>query len=207
MDSSPVKKIVTAGALGAVSVVMAITPLGFLPWFGGVSLTIMHIPVIIAAVLEGPLAGTVVGLIFGVTSLVKAAVAPLTPVDPLFTNPLVSVLPRLLIGLAAWAAFRAFRGKLGPLAAGVAGAVGGFANTVLVLGMLGLVEGTRLAAAIGVDQGKVLTVLAGVALSNGLLEAAAAAVFTSAIVSAWKGIAGSSGKSKLASEGGSGGGR
>ncbi len=201
MESTPVRKIVTAGALGAVSVIMAITPLGYLPWFGGVSLTIMHVPVIIAAVLEGPLAGTVVGLIFGVTSLVKAAVAPLTPVDPLFTNPLVSVLPRLFIGLAAWGVYRLFRGKATPLAAGIAGAVGGFANTVLVLGMLGLAEGARLAAAIGIEASTTFTFLAGVAVSNGLLEAGVAAVFTGAVVSAWKGIAGAAGKSRLASEG------
>jgi len=143
----------------------------------------------------------VVGLIFGVTSLVKAAVAPLTPVDPLFTNPLVSVLPRLFIGLAAWGVYRLFRGKATPLAAGIAGAVGGFANTVLVLGMLGLAEGARLAAAIGIEASTTFTFLAGVAVSNGLLEAGVAAVFTGAVVSAWKGIAGAAGKSRLASEG------
>ncbi|HOX92966.1 MAG TPA: ECF transporter S component [Spirochaetales bacterium] len=200
MQDSPVRKIVIAGALGAVSVVMAITPLGYLPWFGGVSLTIMHIPVILAAVLEGPVAGTVVGLIFGVTSLVKAAVAPVTPVDPLFTNPLVSVLPRLLIGIAAWAVYRMFRGKATPLAAACAGAFGGFTNTILVLGMLGLVEGKRLAQALGMDLSGVWPMLTGVALSNGLLEAAAAAVFTSAIVSAWKGISKSGGKARIADQ-------
>lgn len=200
MQDSPVRKIVTAGALGAVSVVMAITPLGYLPWFGGVSLTIMHIPVILAAVLEGPVAGTVVGLIFGVTSLVKAAVAPVTPLDPIFTNPLVSVLPRLLIAVVAWGVYKLFRGKLTPVAAAAAGAFGGFANTVLVLGMLGLVEGKRLAEALGMELSGVWPMLGGVALSNGLLEAAAAAVFTSAIISAWKGISGAAGKARLSSQ-------
>lgn len=201
MESSPVKKIVTAGALGAVSVVMALTPLGFLPWFGGASLTIMHIPVIIAAVLEGPVAGTAVGLIFGVTSLVKAAVAPVGPLDPLFTSPLVSVLPRLLIGVAAWGAFKLFRGKYTPLAAGFAGAVGGFTNTVLVLGMLGLTAGVQMAGTLGMESSAIPALLVSIALSNGLIEAAAAAVFTSAVVSAWKGIAGASGKARLAKEG------
>jgi len=200
MEHSSVRKIVTAGALGAVSVVMAITPLGYLPWFGGISITIMHIPVIVAAVLEGPVVGTVVGLIFGVTSLVRAAVAPLTPLDPIFTNPLVSVLPRLLIGVAAWGVFRLFRGKLMPIAAGAAGAVGSIVNTVLVLGMLWLTSAQPLAAALGMETAAVPGMLVGVALSNGLLEAAAAAIFTSAVVSAWRGIE-SGGKARLASEG------
>jgi uncharacterized membrane protein len=179
---------------------MAVTPLGFLPWFGGASLTIMHIPVIVAAVLEGPVAGTVVGLIFGVTSLVKAAVAPVGPLDPLFTNPLVSVLPRLFIGVAAWTAYRLFKGKVTPLAAGVAGAVGGFVNTVLVLSMLGLTAGREIAGTLGMDLGTIPAFLAGIALTNGLIEAAAAAVFTSSIVSAWKGVASLGAKSRLASE-------
>jgi uncharacterized membrane protein len=200
MEHSHVRRIVTAGALGAVSVVMAVTPLGFLPWFGGASLTIMHIPVIVAAVLEGPLAGTVVGLIFGVTSLVKAAVAPLGPLDPLFTNPLVSVLPRLFIGVAAWAAWRLFRGRMMPLAAGVAGAVGGFVNTVLVLTMLGLTAGSELAGILGMESGAIPAFLIGIALSNGLLEAAVAAVFSASVVSAWKGIATRGAKARLAAE-------
>ncbi len=200
MEHSPVKKIVTAGALGAVSVVMAITPLGFLPWFGGASLTIMHIPVIIAAILEGPVAGTIVGLIFGVTSLVKAAVAPVGPLDPLFTNPLVSVLPRLLIGVAAWGMFKLFRGKVSPLAAGAAGAIGGFTNTVFVLLMLWLTAGSQIADILGMEGAAIPAFLAGIALSNGLIEAAAAAVFTSAVVSAWLGIESIAGASRLAKE-------
>jgi uncharacterized membrane protein len=200
MEHSPVKKIVTAGALGAVSVIMAVTPLGFLPWFGGASLTIMHIPVIIAAVLEGPVAGTIVGLIFGVTSMVKAAVAPIGPLDPLFTNPLVSVLPRLLIGVVSWGVYKLFRGRLSPLAAAAAGAFGGFANTVLVLGMLGLTAAGQIAGTLGMDNTAIPALLVSIALSNGLVEAAAAAVFTGAVVSAWKGIEHAAGSSKISKE-------
>lgn len=204
MEKSNVRRIVVSGALGAVSVVLAVTPLGYLPWFGGVSLTVMHIPAIVAAVLEGPWAGVSVGLIFGVTSMVKAAVAPIGPLDPLFTNPLVSVLPRLAIGLAAWAVFAAFRGRFRPAAAALAGAVGSFVNTALVLTMLGLTAAAQISGVFGVEAGALPAVLAGIAVSNGLLEAAAAAVFTAAIVSAWKGIEGASGKARLAKEEGEG---
>ncbi len=200
MERSNVRKIVVAGALGAVSAVMAVTPLGYLPWFGGASLTIMHIPVIIAAVLEGPLAGTAVGLVFGVTSLVRAATAPVGPLDPLFANPLVSVLPRLFIAAAAWGAFKLFRGKASPIAAGFAGAVGSIVNTVLVLLALGLVGAEQLSGLFGVDPGALPAALAALALSNGLVEAAAAAVFTSSVVSAWRGIESARGKARLSEE-------
>lgn len=204
MERSSVRRIVVSGALGAVSVVLAVTPLGYLPWFGGASLTVMHIPAIVAAVLEGPWAGVSVGLIFGVTSLVKAAVAPIGPLDPLFTNPLVSVLPRLVIGLAAWAVYAAFRGRFRAVAAALAGAVGSFVNTVLVLTMLGWTAAAQISGVIGVEPGALPAVLAGIAVSNGLVEAAAAAVFTAAIVSAWKGVEGAAGKARLAKEEGEG---
>ena len=194
------RQIVVSGALGAVALVMAMTPLGYLPWFGGASLTIMHIPVIIAAVLEGPVAGTVVGLIFGVTSMVKAATAPVGPLDPLFANPLVSVLPRLFIGIAAWLVYRLFRGKLSPLASGAAGLVGSMINTVLVLAMLGLVGAAQLTGLFGVPAGGLPAVLASIALTNGVVEAVAAAIITGSVVSAWKGIEGAAGKARLADE-------
>ncbi len=200
MERSGVKRIAVSGALGAVTIVLAVTPIGLIPWFGGASLTIMHIPVIVAGVLEGPVSGVVVGLIFGVTTLVRAAVAPTGPLDPLFTNPLVSVLPRMLIGLAAWAVYAAFRGRLRPIAAAAAGAVGSFVNTVFVLGMLGLTAAAQVGRVMNVDPGALPAVLLTVAVSNGLIEAAAAAVFTGAVVSAWKGIEGASGKSRLARE-------
>lgn len=200
MEQSSVKRIVVSGALGAVTIVLTLTPIGMIPWFGGASLTVMHIPVIVAGVLEGPVSGIVVGFIFGVTTLVRAATAPTSPLDPLFTNPLVSVLPRMLIGLAAWAVYSAFRGKLRPIAAGVAGAVGSFVNTVFVLTMLGLTAAAQVSGVFGVEPGALPAVLGGVAVSNGLIEAAAAAVFTSAVISAWKGIEGASGKARLARE-------
>ena len=61
----PAKKIATAGVLSAVAIVLGITRLGIIPWFSGASITIMHVPVVIAAVLEGPVVGLLVGLIFG----------------------------------------------------------------------------------------------------------------------------------------------
>ena len=41
------RKIAVVGALGALTVVMTVARIGFIPWFS-VSITILHIPVIIA---------------------------------------------------------------------------------------------------------------------------------------------------------------
>ena len=187
-QGSALRKIVIAGALGAISVVLFLTNIGLIPWIAGASITVMHVPVIIGAVLEGPIVGSAVGLVFGVSALIKAGVAPQGPIDVFFVNPLISVLPRILVGVAAWAAYRAFRGKAGPVAAAAAGIAGSLANSFLVLGALVLFGAIPLATALAVFA------------ANGLIEAAAAAVLTAGVVSAWKGIEGSGGKARLADE-------
>ncbi|MBR5866601.1 MAG: ECF transporter S component [Spirochaetaceae bacterium] len=92
------KKIATVGALGALTVLLGITPLGFirLPW--GLAITLLHIPTILGALIIGWPAGIGIGAIFGIFSLIQAASNPVG-LDALFVNPLISVLPRILFGL------------------------------------------------------------------------------------------------------------
>jgi uncharacterized membrane protein len=187
-ERSPLRRIVVAGALGALSIALFLTPFGMIPWFAGASLTVVHVPVIIGAVLEGPVVGMGVGAIFGVSALIKAATAPQGPIDAFFVNPVVSVLPRILIGLAAWAAYRAFRGKLPAAAAVVAGLAGSLTNSVLVLGSLVLLGAIPPASAVAV------------LVANAPLEAVLAAVLTLGVVAAWKGIESRTGKARLADE-------
>ena len=67
-SSNKTRRLVLIGALGGISIFLGISGLGLirLPIF---SLTIMHIPVIIGALLEGPIVGIAVGLIFGLFSM------------------------------------------------------------------------------------------------------------------------------------------
>ena len=91
--------------------------------------TTVQIPVIIGAVLEGPFAGLILGLIFGLSSF-------LLDTSGLFKNPLIAILPRLAIGLVAFGVYvvaRRWNELFGLAAAGVAGAL---ANSALVLGAL-----------------------------------------------------------------------
>ncbi|NLN70824.1 MAG: ECF transporter S component [Chloroflexi bacterium] len=176
------RKIVITGVLSAISIFLGVTRLGFIPWFSGVSLTIMHVPVIIGAVLEGPVVGFAIGLIFGVFSLIQAAVAPTGPTVVLFTNPLISVLPRLFIGPISWLFYRALKNWRIP-ALIVSGIVGSLTNTILVLGMIGVLDSAFWAA------------IPPIILGNGLPEAVAASVLVVSIVSIWHQI-GQKGKKK-----------
>lgn len=94
-------KIAVTAALSALIILMGIPGLhlGYIPLTPTVSTTIMHIPVILASILTGYIGGLTTALVFGVTSLLNAALNPLGALDPLFVNPLVSILPRLLFGL------------------------------------------------------------------------------------------------------------
>lgn len=51
-----VRRMVIIAIFGAITIVLGMTPLGFIP-VGPTRATIMHIPVIIAAIVEGPLVG------------------------------------------------------------------------------------------------------------------------------------------------------
>ena len=168
------RQIAIAGVLSAISIFLGVTRLGFIPFFAGAAITIMHVPVILGAVLEGPWVGTIIGAIFGIFSLVQAAVAPTGVVDPAFQDPLVSVLPRLFIGVVAWAVYRAARPVNEILALALAAAAGTLTNTVLVLGML------------AVRQYYPPAMLWAVGVTNAPFEVAAAIVITVAVVTAWK---------------------
>lgn len=84
------------GLLTAIMVIMMYTPLGTLP-LGFMSITIAHIPILIATILLGLKQGLILALIFGSISMFKAITAPVAVLDPLFANPLISILPRLMI--------------------------------------------------------------------------------------------------------------
>ena len=123
------RRIAVTGVLAAIAILLGWTRLGFIPVpnLSG-NATIMHVPAIIGGVLEGPIVGLLVGGIFGAYSFLQATI-------PLFKDPLVSVLPRLFIGVTAYYSYAALKNSNESLALIVAGVVGSLTNTVLVLGM------------------------------------------------------------------------
>lgn len=102
-------------------------------------MTIIHITVIVAALVLGPKDGALVGGVWGMITFIRAFVWPTSPLATIvFTNPLVSVLPRILVGVVAGYTFMWLSKRLSSkiLAAGVAAVLGSLTNTVLVLGQI-----------------------------------------------------------------------
>lgn len=123
------KKIVITGMLGAVSIILGATGLGLIPVPTAAGhVTIMHVPAILGAVLEGPVVGLLIGLIFGIFSFIRAT-------NPIFADPIVAILPRLLIGVLAYFTYLASKRLNENLALILAGITGSLTNTIFVLGM------------------------------------------------------------------------
>lgn len=103
-DGLNARKLILVSVLGAITIVLGMTPLGFIP-LGVINATTMHIPVIIASIVEGPIVGALVGLIFGISSLLNALIKNASPVAFVFYNPLISIFPRVLIGITSYYAW------------------------------------------------------------------------------------------------------
>lgn len=176
-------KLAITGAFGALSVVLGITRWGFISLSPVVSLTIMHIPVILATLLAGLVPGVGVGAIFGVFSLIQAATSPSGGLDPLFVNPLVSVAPRMIIAVATWGIDALLR-KIPNMPKIVSGSISAFfgslSNTIFVIGSLYLLYHDTVFSAMG-NLGYLAGL--GVLMPNALLEAAAAVIISAAVLS------------------------
>lgn len=182
------RKLVVCGMLSAVSIVLCMTPLGIIP-LGPLGVTTMHLPAIIGAILEGPVVGSVIGLIFGLVSLYKA-VSGGTLMAPIFMNPLVSILPRILIGPAAYYAFRGLEKltKKHALSIGVGAVAGTLINTAGVMGFIYILYAKQYAEAIGVDPAAVGYTILGICATNGIPECIAAVVISVAVCLAVRGL-------------------
>ena len=173
------RRIVITGVLAAIAIILGLTGWGFIPVpnVSG-SATIMHVPAIIGGVLEGNLVGLLVGGIFGVFSWLQAQ----STGNALFTNPLVSVVPRLFIGVVASRVYRALRSKGEIVALAVSGIFGTLTNTILVVGALIL---------FGLIPAAVVPTL----IPQIIAEVIIATVITVAVVAAWKRIDRGAGRS------------
>ena len=186
-------RLVQLALLMAIEIVLAFTPMGFIP-LGAINATTIHIPVIIGGILLGPAAGALLGGVFGVCSVINNTVKPTITsfvFSPFYTaggisvgwrSLVIALLPRILIGVVAAYTYRLgarYNKNAGCIAAGLAGSL---TNTVLVLGGIYWLFGREYAAAKGIDSMQTLfNVLMGVVAANGVPEAVVAAVLTTAI--------------------------
>ena len=149
--------------------------LGYIP-LGPIDVTIVHITVILSAVLFGAKFGTIIGTIWGALSMLRAFIQP-TPFNIVFLNPLISILPRLLVGLISASVFGILKDRMPRTGAyAVTAAVGTLTNTVLVLGSIYLFASEAYAGALGISESALLGALGTIVATNGVIEMIAAVI-------------------------------
>ena len=180
------RRLVIAGMITALILLLGLTGLGY-PYVPPFKLTIVQVPVAIGAMILGPWYGIFFGMLFGATSMYQAAIGGL-PTAPMFLNPLVAMLPRMIVPIVAYLIFKLFdkilKGK-NRLVSGVLGGVfASLTNTVLVLGAVYIFYGARAAAMIGIAPETLLALLLSIVVSSGLPEAAASGLLCGPIMAA-----------------------
>ncbi|EGT5564234.1 ECF transporter S component [Clostridioides difficile] len=182
-----VRKMTIIGVLSAISIMLSMTPLGFIP-VGPTKATIMHIPVIIGAIMEGPIVGAAIGFIFGISSLLNAITNPtVTSTSFVFINPLVSILPRVMIGVLAYYVYQLIIKATNKvyISGLITGAIGSLLNTAGVLGMIYVLYADKYLHAMG-KSGSAGKVIMALAAANGVPEAIVGALVVAAVATVLK---------------------
>lgn len=160
----------------------------FTPNFGYIqtglfSITTIHIPVIIGSAILGPLGGLVLGLTWGITSYLYALTLG-TIEAMIFLNPMVSIVPRILVGLIISYSSLALKNvKMNDwLRYALSAFIGTISNTILVLSAIFIFESAGL---ISFNQA-LSTIYTIVISTNGLLELFSAVFLVPSVVTAIK---------------------
>ena len=183
------KRIVLYGLFIAIILLMAFTPIGYIKMPFD-EITLITIPVIVGAVTMGPVAGLVLGTVFGLTSFAQCFGmsrfgTTLFSINPFFTF-IICVVARALMGYLCGVIFKAFekRGNTSVWAFGVSSVAGALLNTLFFVGFLLILFGNSDYIMAMRGGANVLAFLAAFVGINGLVEAIACGIVGTAIAKA-----------------------
>ncbi len=180
--------------MSAVVILLASTPLGMIQ-LPVIKATTTHIPVILGAILFGPLAGGILGAVFGLCSMVSNTIAPTLlsfAFSPFMSTTglvgamkavWISVGCRICIGVAAgwlWILLRKLKVN-DLLSLPIVGFVGSMVNTIMVMGSIYFLLAQQYAQAKQVAITAVYGLIMGTVTGAGVMEAIAALVLVTAI--------------------------
>ena len=185
---------VCVALMAAIVIVLANTPLGMIQ-LPVIKATTVHIPVILGAVLLGPLAGGILGGVFGICSLISNTMAPTllsfafspfmstTGLPGVLKALWISVGCRILIGVVSgwlWKLFEKVHLNQ-TIALPITGFVCAMVNTVTVMGSIYLLFAQQYAQAQDVGITAVWGLIMGTITASGIPEAIASAVLVLAL--------------------------
>lgn len=177
--------------MAAIVILLANTPLGMIQ-LPVIKATTVHIPVILGAVLLGPMAGAVLGGVFGMCSLISNTTAPTllsfafspfmstTGLAGAIKAVWISVGCRVMIGVGSgwlWILLRKLKVNTS-IALPITGFAGSMLNTILVMGSIYFLLAAEYAGARNVAVDAVWGLILGTVTASGIPEALAGAVLT-----------------------------
>lgn len=180
--------------MAAIVILLANTPLGMIQ-LPVIKATTVHIPVILGAILLGPLAGAILGGVFGICSMISNTIAPtllsfafspfmsMTGIMGAVKAVWISVGCRILIGVVAgWLWILLKKIRVNPIVAlPVTGFIGSMVNTVCVMGSIYFLLAKEYASVKSVAVDAVWGLIIGTVTASGIPEAIAAAVLVALI--------------------------
>ncbi len=185
---------VSVALMAAIVIVLANTPLGMIQ-LPIIKATTVHIPVIIGAILLGPMAGAILGFVFGVCSLISNTMAPTllsfafspfmstTGIPGAVKAIWISVGCRILIGVAAgwlWILLRKINlNQIVSLV--ITGFAGSMVNTITVMGSIYILFAKQYAETKDVAVTAVWGLVMGTVTASGIPEAVAAAILVAVV--------------------------
>lgn len=196
-NKKEIQGMVLTALFSAIVIIMAFTPLGYIP-LGIINATIIQIPVIIGALFCGPKHGAFLGFLFGFTSFLKNTITPATlsafvfspvlaanmfGVKGVLFSTFICFVPRILVGVLPYFVYKGMKkfSKWKMLNFVVSGVAGAFTNTFLVMGSIYLLYKDAYAAAQGIDPSALIGVIGGIIGFNGVIEALLSGVIVSAV--------------------------
>lgn len=192
-----IQQLTLAAFFVAVEVVMFMTPIGYLP-IGALSITTMHLPVILAGIMMGPTFGAQIGFVFGLTSFLRATFQPgitsfvFTPFVQIgtmngnFCSLIIAFVPRILLGYMSGVLYNIIfeHTHKQAVSALIAAGINTILHTLLVLGGIWLFFADAYASALQITTSALMTVFITTITTNGILETILAMVVIPVLVKA-----------------------
>lgn len=189
-----IRWMVTVALMMAVVILLANTPLGLIQ-LPIIKATTIHIPVIVGAVVLGPLAGGILGAVFGICSMINNTLSPAllsfafspflstTGIPGAIKALWISIGCRILLGVAAgwlWIGLKRLRTNQN-IALAAVGFVGSMFHTIIVMGSIYVLLAAQYAQAREVAESAVFGLIMGTVAASGVPEAIAAAILVFAL--------------------------
>lgn len=181
--------VLTALFMGIVFVMGLWPQLGFIQLGPLVQVTIIHIPVIIGGIFLGSKSGLLIGLAFGFGSFMNSMSSGVL-FAPVFANPLVSIVPRMIFGYSVhyiYSLFKKVIRKNTLLTYGLTAALATIFHSLMVVPLMFIfgMNNANISSFInGQFGGSILTFVVGIFIGNSLMEVVASTVIAPLILQA-----------------------